>query len=179
MDPVLQLSLRVAFALLLASAARHKLGDPQRFRAVLAAYELLPPRVVAAVAPGVGAMEALLAAGLLFGLLLPWTAAAVSLLMLTYAAAIEVNVRRGRTDIDCGCMGPASRVPLGRELVARNLVLALAAAALAVPAVTRNSVWLDAVGFLATVAALTLLWLAGERMLVLAPRAAFLKRKSS
>lgn len=179
MDPVLQLSLRTAFALLLASAAWHKLRDPQRFRAVLAAYELLPPRAAEAVAPAIGAVEAVLAAGLLLGLLLPWVAAAVSLLMLTYAAAIEVNVRRGRTDIDCGCMGPASRVPLGRELVARNLVLALAAAALAAPATTRPMVWLDAVGFLATVGTLSLLWLAGERMLVLAPRAAFLRRKSS
>ncbi|MFN2376969.1 MAG: MauE/DoxX family redox-associated membrane protein [Candidatus Binatia bacterium] len=179
MDPVLQLSLRAAFALLLASAAWHKLRDPQRFRAVLAAYELVPPRVAVAVAPGIGMVETLLAAGLLAGLLLPWTAAAVSLLMLAYAAAIEVNVRRGRTDIDCGCMGPASRVPLGRELVARNLVLALAAATLTLPAVARGLVWLDVVGFLATVAALVLLWLAGERMLVLAPRAAYLRKKSS
>lgn len=179
MDPVLQLSLRAAFALLLASASWHKLQDPRRFRAVLAAYELLPPRAAVAVAPVLGVVEALLAAGLLLGLLLPWAAVAVSLLMLTYAAAIEINVRRGRTDIDCGCMGPASRVPLGRELVARNLALALAAAALATPGSTRPMVWLDAVGFLAAVATLALLWLAGERMLVLAPRAAFLRRKSS
>lgn len=170
MDPALQLALRASLALLLAAAASHKLGDLARFRAVVAAYELLPSSLVAAVATGVALVEAALAASLVFGVGVALAGTGAAALMLAYAAAIFVNVRRGRTDIDCGCMGPASRVPLGPLLVVRNLVLAGAASLLALPVLMRPLVWIDAVSVLATTTAMTACWLAAERMLALAPR---------
>jgi hypothetical protein len=170
MDPALQLALRASLALLLAAAAWHKLGDLGRFRAVVAAYDLLPSSSVVAAATVAALVEAALAASLVFGVGVRFAGPGAAALMLVYAAAIFVNVRRGRTDIDCGCMGPASRVPLGPLLVARNLVLAGAAVLLALPVSARPLVWFDAVSVLATTAAMAASWLAGERLLALAPR---------
>lgn len=170
MDPVFPLALRASLSLLLAGAASHKLGDLSRFRAVVAAYDLLPSSLVPAAAIGAALVEAALAASLAFGVGVAFAGAGASALMLVYAAAIFVNVRRGRIDIDCGCMGPASRVPLGPLLVARNLVIAGAASLLALPVSMRPLVWIDALSMLATTAAMAACWLAAERLLALAPR---------
>ncbi len=170
MDPALQLALRASLALLLAASASHKLGDLARFRAVVAAYDLLPSSLVAAAATGAALVEAALAASLVFGVGVGFAGPGAAALMLTYAAAIHVNVRRGRTDIDCGCMGPASRVPLGPLLVGRNILLACAAVLLGLPVSARPLLWFDAVGVLATTTAMAACWLAAERMLALAPR---------
>jgi len=178
-DPALQLALRASLGLLLASAASHKLRDLARFREVLFAYEILPRAAAAAAAPAVPAVEALLAFSLLSGVGGAAAGPATAALMLAYASAILVNVRRGRRDIDCGCMGPASRVPLGAGLVARNLVLAVAASLLAIPVGDRSLGALDVIAVLASTAALSACWLAAERMLVLAPRVAVLRRRAS
>ncbi|MYF00896.1 MAG: hypothetical protein F4234_12145 [Gammaproteobacteria bacterium] len=47
LDPLVIKLLSLAFALLLAAAAWHKLTDPIRFRGILAAYRLLPEALVA------------------------------------------------------------------------------------------------------------------------------------
>ena len=49
---------------------------------------------------------------------------AAAALLAAYGAAIGVNLARGRRHIDCGCVGPAARRPIGGWLVARNGVLA-------------------------------------------------------
>lgn len=179
MDPALQLALRAALALLMAAAASHKLRDLARFRATLAGYEILPLAAASTVAPAVATLEATLAVALLAGFATGLAGAATSLLMLVYAAAISINVRRGRMDIDCGCMGPASRVALSPALVIRNLVLASAAMLLVVPATPRVLGWLDVVGVVAAVTTMGACWLAAERMLALAPRVAVLRRRAS
>jgi hypothetical protein len=179
MDPAFQLVLRAAFALLLATAASHKLRDLPRFREVLADYDIVPRAFAPVVAVALAGFEAILAAVMLSGTAVPAAGVATSTLLLGYAAAISINVRRGRVDIDCGCMGPASRVPLGRGLVVRNLLLASAAALLAVPALPRALEWLDLAAVTASTAVLAACWLASERMLVLAPRVVELRRKMS
>ncbi|MBW2415988.1 MAG: methylamine utilization protein MauE, partial [Deltaproteobacteria bacterium] len=45
-DPVVQCALHAGFALLFASAARHKWRDPRGFRRALDDYALLPARAV-------------------------------------------------------------------------------------------------------------------------------------
>lgn len=178
MDPVLHLVLRACLALLLGAAARHKVVDMPRFRAVLEAYRVLPARVVPAAAAIVVALEGLLALLLATGIATAQAGLATAALMAAYGAAIHANVRRGRTDIDCGCTGPAARVPLGHGLVVRNAALAMAAVALAVPVAPRALGGLDAVAAVAAVATLAFCWLATQRMLALAPRAAMLRRRT-
>ena len=75
-----------------------------------------------ALLPGV---ELLLAAGLLLGFapLAPMVAIA---LLLVFAAAMAINIGRGRRHIDCGCGHSGLRQQLGWSQVARNLVLATA-----------------------------------------------------
>jgi len=175
MDPGFQLALRAAFALLLSTAALHKLRDVPRFAETLLAYEIVPPRLAGAAAGLVPLLEMTIAALLLSASHVAVAGASIAALMLLYAGAIEWNVSRGRTDIDCGCMGPATRVPLGRSLVVRNLLLAATALLLLVPESPRALTLLDLAAVTASTMAMTACWLAAERMLALAPRAAAMR----
>jgi hypothetical protein len=72
------------------------------------------------------------------GAVIPFTAraamVAAAVLLLVYAAAIGINLARGRRDIDCGCMGPANRQLLSGWLLLRNgLLAAIALIGAAIP----------------------------------------------
>lgn len=167
MDPVVELTVRAALALLLLVAAAHKLRDPGTFRATLAEYRLLPDAVVPAAAGMVIGVELAIAAALL---VLPAPGlVATALLLATYAVAIGVNLARGRRHIDCGCGGPAARQPISGRLVARNLLLATAALAGLAPVDARPFVWVDALTVVAATAALATLYATLDRMHADAP----------
>lgn len=171
MDPAVDNALRGALALLLLAAGLHKLRDPERFRAVLRDYRLLPARIADVAAPCVIAAEL----GLGLGLLAPvWAALApgagfapaarvlaplgAGLLFAAYGAAIGVNLARGRRDIDCGCAGPGRVQPLSGWLLPRNGALVVAALACALPVEPRTLLWPDAVTMAASVSALSATW---------------------
>lgn len=100
-----------------------KLRHAAIFPGVVANYRLLPAVAVAPVA-----------------MLMPWTELAVGLaliigerrvapaiataLLLLFAAAMMLNLWRGRSHIDCGCGTSTLRQPLRRALVVRNVLLA-------------------------------------------------------
>ncbi len=145
MDPALALMLRLSLAWLLGWAAAHKLRDLTGFRVVLSEYRLVPE-----LATGLTAVFAVSAEGLIaLGYLVPaWSSAAGAAgacLFALYAAAIGVNLARGRSHIDCGCFGPARDEPISPALVGRNLLLATASAACLWPTGARSLVWLDAI----------------------------------
>jgi TRAP-type C4-dicarboxylate transport system permease small subunit len=75
-------------------------------------------------------VEAAVAAALLFA---PssWPEESAAILLVLFAAAMAVNIWRGRRHIDCGCFQSALKQTLSWTLVARNAGLALL---LAVPA---------------------------------------------
>ena len=79
MDPVIDLTLRAALALLFAGAVRHKLLDPRHFTATLAEYRLLPARL----APLAAACVILAELGIVLALALrpAWGAAAGAALL--------------------------------------------------------------------------------------------------
>jgi len=142
LDPVLGHSAAASLGALLLLGAADKLRDAARFRAVVEDYALLPPALVPAFALALPLIE------LLAGLLLlpsatraPGAALAAAVLALV-TAAVLINLRRGRSAIDCGC-GGAAHTPLSAALVVRNGVLLLVAAAAALPATARATVWLD------------------------------------
>lgn len=165
MDPVLDLVLRVALALLFATAAWHKLRAPKAFAATLGEYRLLPPALAPIAAALVVTAELAVVVGLLVsrrdGL------AAAATLLLVYAAAVGVNLLRGRRHIDCGCAGPAARRPISGWLVGRNVVLAAAALAGLAPVAARRLIWVDAFTVVAATVALTACWAAADRLLAL------------
>jgi uncharacterized membrane protein YphA (DoxX/SURF4 family) len=108
-----------------------------RHRAVLggvvANYRILPQRLVAPAAAALPYLEMSVGAALIAGMGVLPALAAIGLL-LAFAAAMAVNIRRGRAHIDCGCGLSALRQPLSRLLVARNLMLAALLALRIVPA---------------------------------------------
>ncbi len=133
LDTLPHLTLALALATLFASAAAHKLHARERWPAVLRQYRLLPEVLVAPVAALLPLTEALAAAALLW----PRTSAAgalfIAALLLAYAYALAINLRRGRTSIDCGCLGAQRRRGIAPWMVGRNLLLAAAALALLLP----------------------------------------------
>lgn len=141
-DPLLQLVIAVALALLFASAALHKRGEPARFRAQLAAYALLPADRVRSAAGALPWLELGTALLLLPVATRPAAGVAAAILLLAYAGAMGINLLRGRVDIDCGCGGTAQ--PLSWYLVLRNLALATGAALLAAPTADRALLATDA-----------------------------------
>jgi Methylamine utilisation protein MauE len=175
MDPAADGILRAALALLLAAAARHKLADRGRFRAVLAEYRLLPARLVSVGAGLVIVAEVGIAAALVVPALRTPALGAAAALLLAYAAAIAINLARGRRHIDCGCAGPAARRALSGWLVARNAVVAAAALAGTASVAARPLVWLDALTVAGASAALAAAWIATDRMLAHAPAIARLR----
>lgn len=175
LDPALRGALRVLLAGVMGWAAAHKLRDPAAFRAALAAYALLPRRSVAPVAAGLVALEASIAAGLLWPGAGATPALCAAALLALYAGAIAVNLARGRRDIDCGCAGPAGGRPLHGSLLARNAVLVAAAALAALPASGRVLGALDAVTIAGAGVALMLVYAAADAALAQAPRLAALR----
>jgi len=177
-DPALQMTLRGALALLFFWAAAHKLRDVTGFRAALAAYALLPDRVVASSAAVLIAIEVGVGAGLLpFGEPgLSSSAALAAGLLCMYSAAIAINLLRGRRHIDCGCVGAATRRPLTAGLLVRNAVLISGALAGALPATARSLTTIDGVTTGAGIATLALLYIAVDGLIANAPRLAVLAR---
>ncbi len=125
LDPVFGLLLVTTIALLFGSAAVHKLRDLRHFDEIFAAYEILPARAGGHLGRIIPALELLVALGLLSEVTRVYAAAAGAVLLLTYALAIGINLRRGRRDLSCGCGGPNDRRPIAPWMVGRNIVLAL------------------------------------------------------
>jgi hypothetical protein len=169
MDPAIDITLRVAVALLFLAAARHKLRDLRRFRATLAEYRLLPDGLVPVTAVVIAGTEVALCGALLAPSLRAPALLSAAGLLLVYGGAIGVNLARGRREIDCGCAGPAVRRPISGWLVARNGAVAAAAMTGLAPLAARPLVWPDALTVAGATAALAALYASVDRLIVHAP----------
>ena len=177
LDPAVGALLAGCYALLFASAALHKLLDLPRFAAVLDAYALLPGS--ARLAWIVPLSEAAVAAGMLWGVTRPWAGLLGAVLLALYAAAIAINLRRGRTDLACGCGGANERRPIAPWMVWRNLALGLLMGAAALKWGQRPMVAVDALTVAAGVATAALLYVSLDRLLgQVLPRAQLLQGSS-
>ena len=163
-DPVIELSLRLALALLFAAAAWHKMSDRIHFGATVSGYRLLPSWLVAPLTWLLPSAEASIAFGLLWPPTRQLAAVGAAMLLLVYAGAIGVNLARGRREIDCGCFASSARVPLSHWLVARNVILIVAAFILVMPVRPRTLIWIDVLTITTAVTTLSLLWSAGQRL---------------
>ncbi len=106
------------------AAAIDKMRHRDIFPGVVANYRLVDERLVGAVATLLPVVEFAIGIALIAGLSSYGVIPAILLLTL-FAAAMGVNIRRGRTHIDCGCGLSHLRQSLSWPLVGRNLVLAL------------------------------------------------------
>lgn len=130
LDPVLVWIARLTIAALFAAAGLSKLLQPAAFREAVAAYDLIPGRAVAPVAATLAAAEVLGATLLLWPAGRVAGAVLLGAMLLAFSAAIAVSIRRGRTDIDCGCWlfgasQTAGQGRLGPSTLARNGGLAV------------------------------------------------------
>jgi hypothetical protein len=137
-DPLFILTLSFSLSALLAGSAVHQLTAWGEWQGVVQNYRLLPLGWVAAAAALLPATEILIAVALL----LPpgrWLGACVAAaLFCLYAAAMGINISRGRTAIDCGCFGSRLRHGISAWMVVRNLLLASFALLLCLPASPRS-----------------------------------------
>lgn len=168
-DPVVDITLRTCLALLIASAAWHKLSDRLRFAATLRAYELLPRWLVSPAASLLALLELSIAAGLLYPPSRELAALAAISLLALYTGAIATNLLRGRQQIDCGCFASSHSAPLSSLLIVRNLVLLSAAALLLMPVRSRALLWVDLCTVAAAVLTLSLLWAAVQHLAASGP----------
>lgn len=122
---------RVCVGLVFLLAATQKAQQWRLLSGVIANYRLLPGWMVLPATVLLPPLEMLLAITLLVAV--PWSAPAAILLLLLFAGAMAINIRRGRTHIDCGCGRDFLAQKLDWPLVARNLVLA----ALLLPSLVR------------------------------------------
>jgi hypothetical protein len=161
-DPLVQHTAALLIAAILVTAATGKLSALAAFEGVVANYRLLPRRLARPFAYGLPFVEF----GLALMLIIPATrvpAAVGAILLLTlFAAAMAVNIARGRTEIDCGCFGAAHRQRLSWWLVGRNAILMMFLATLLVPSTGRAFGWLDIFQLALAVAALFLVYLAAS-----------------
>jgi len=170
-DPAIGTLLAGALALLFASAAVHKARAPVHFAEVLRAYRVLPASLQ------LSWLVPLLELAVATALLLPATRTTAALsgaaLLLVYALAMAVNLKRGRRDLACGCGGAHERRPIGAWMVWRNLALAGVLGVLALPWRLRPLQAVDFLTVAAGVAVASLLYMSADRLLArVAPRAA-------
>ncbi len=133
-DPIVVLIAQYCVALLFLVAVYSKLRAFAAFRATLADYELLPEAFSTVVAVSVIALELAIGISALVASVAPMAMLGAMVLLVIYAAAIGLNLRRGRRDIDCGCSALARRQLLSGWLVLRNVSLvALAWVGAAIP----------------------------------------------
>lgn len=123
-DPSILMASRVLGALVFGTAVAGKLRHRAAFVGVVANYRLVPDPLAAPAAGLVIGLELLVTAALLSGVGLAAGAGLAVALLLGFAGAMAINLRRGRREIDCGCFQSALRQQLSWALVARNLVLA-------------------------------------------------------
>ena len=164
LDPAVSTIIALGVALLFGAAALHKLKDGSRFRTALAGYGLVPAALNPAAALGLVVLESLTAAMLPFAASRRVGALLAAGLLVSYALAIGVNLLRGRTSIDCGCLGAGQRNRIGGWMVIRNLGLAAAALAAMLPTTDRSLTSLDVVTIVGAVLALAALYAAQDSL---------------
>lgn len=169
-DPIYVIAAAVSVAVILASAASHKWRAPGRFVRQLEDYQLLPQALL----KPFSRLLPLVEGGVAFALLVPVSrslaALAAAALIALYAAAIGINLWRGRRDIDCGCAGPDQAQPLRPVLLARNAVLVALALLASVHPQVRELGLFDGFVTLAASAVALLLYAAADGLLANGPR---------
>jgi hypothetical protein len=161
LDPLFIRIVAMGFAVLFMLAAVHKLSNRSEFFLILRAYQVLPAMLLRPTTLIIPNLEIILAFGWFLIGVLGFQLRAVPVfsagLLLVYAAAIAINLFRGRRDIDCGCSLASSKTDssnpseqISEAQVFRNCLLALLALIAAAPMTARV---INAIDYLALIGA--------------------------
>jgi hypothetical protein len=115
---------RICIGLIFVMAAAQKFSHWRILSGVISNYRLLPRILVVPAAALLPPLEMTVGALLLCAMAMPWAGLASIALLAVFAAAMAVNLRRGRGAIDCGCGQSFLAQTLAWTLVGRNAVLA-------------------------------------------------------
>jgi hypothetical protein len=127
LNALLTESLALLIAMVFAAAAMSKLWAWRELPGVVHNFRLLPSVLVVPVALVLPPLEIAIAAGLLMPGARSPAAACAALLFVVFAAALAMNLHRGRRQIDCGCFRSNLKQPISVAVVLRNLLLAVGA----------------------------------------------------
>lgn len=142
-DPALHYLAVCLIALVFLQASVSKLLSRDEFQGIVANYRLLPAVLVVPFSRLLPIAELAAGLGVLTLPTRPSAAALAAALLLLFALAMGINLARGRRDIDCGCFKSALKQTISGWLIARNVLLAAAAAALLLPIADRDTGLLD------------------------------------
>ena len=118
---------RLCVGLVFIAAALPKLRQPRELEGVIANFRILTPSLQRPVARGLPILELLVGSLLVTGFQDRLASAVAAALLLGFAWAMGLNLRRGRNHIDCGCHGATMTQTLSWLLVWRNVGLAVLA----------------------------------------------------
>ncbi len=144
-DPAIRGLCALSLTLIFGASGVIKLRDIEAFEGSLANYQIVPTWLEKPLAYLLPMLECTAAVGLLPTSTRALAASMVLALLLIFSLAISVNLARGRTNIDCGCFGPALRQELSGWLLLRNLFLMILATFVILPTSGRPTESLDAV----------------------------------
>lgn len=113
----------IACGLMFLTAGIGKLRHRHILPGVIANYRILPAALVGIASAALPPLECLVGVMLLLGIT-PIPVIVGAALLAIFAAAMAVNLVRGRRDISCGCGRPDLRQTLRWSSVFRNLILA-------------------------------------------------------
>jgi hypothetical protein len=144
-DPAIRDLCAFALAMIFGASGIMKLRDVEMFEGSLANYRLASRWMEKPLAYLLPAIEFAAAAGLLLAPTRVMAAAMLLALLAIFTGAIAINLARGRSNIDCGCFGPALRQQLSAWLLVRNAILVIVAGVVILPASDRALEPLDGV----------------------------------
>src|SRR5947209_4134985 len=113
---IMEVILSAMLGIIFLTSAVPKLRHPKGFVLAVLEYRVLPPRLSWYYARLVPPLEFLLALLLLTGTAVRFAAAILSMLLLSFIAAVAINLARGR-NLDCHCFGKPTTRPIGWRLL--------------------------------------------------------------
>jgi hypothetical protein len=122
---VLSVAGRVCAGLVFLLAGVQKVQAWKILPGVIANYRLLPRGMVLPASALLPPLELGTGVALLAGQVMPWAQISAIALLALFAAAMAINLMRGRGHIDCGCGQSFLKQTLHWTLVGRNAVLML------------------------------------------------------
>jgi uncharacterized membrane protein len=158
-----------AAAAIFAASGALKFYDLEAFRGAVTNYRLIPEWLATPFAWVAPVVECAAALGLLLTPIRASAALVLIAMLGVFTGAIAINLARGRTDIDCGCFGPALRQRLSWWLLLRNGALFALLAIALMPAATRPMAFLDFATVGMAAATVVVLYTAANYLIANAP----------
>jgi hypothetical protein len=169
-DPAIGGLCAFSLALIFGASGVMKLRDLEMFEGSLANYQLVPIWMEKPLAYLLPLIECGAAGGLAIAATRESAALMLLALLTIFSGAIAINLARGRTNIDCGCFGPALRQEISGWLLLRNLFLMILAVAVMLPASGRAIESLDVVTILLGALTLVVLYASANFAIGNAPK---------